>query len=108
MFAKPADHEAHDALICVAEGRVLAQPDRRQVPPQQYFRSQSEMAALFVDMPDAVANTLVIARRCAFRPRTGKPILPSFRVGADEAAELRAQAEAGLAARLAKGISPRA
>jgi DNA polymerase III subunit alpha len=104
LFGSPSDHEAHDALICVAEGRVVAETDRRQVPRQQYFRSQSEMRALFADLPDAIANTVEIARRCAFRPRTGKPILPRFTIERDEAEELRRKAEEGLAARLAEGV----
>jgi DNA polymerase III subunit alpha len=103
LFASPADHEAHDALICVAEGRVVAESNRRQVPRQQYFRSQSEMTALFADLPDAIHNTVEIARRCAFRPRVAKPMLPSFANGQDEATALRLEAEAGLEARLARG-----
>jgi DNA polymerase III subunit alpha len=103
MFAKPSDHEAHDALICVAEGRVVAETDRRQIPKQQYFRSQKEMQQVFADLPDAIANTVEIARRCAFRPRVAKPILPSFAIGQDEAAALRREAEAGLEMRLARG-----
>ncbi len=103
MFASPADHEAHDALICVAEGRVVAETDRRQIPRQQYFRTQAEMRQLFADLPDAISNTIEIARRCAFRPRTSRPILPRFAAGRDESAELRLQAEAGLEDRLARG-----
>ena len=67
------------------------------------------MAVLFADIPEALASTVEIAERCAFRPMTRKPILPRFTVGAaasaadadsDEAAELRRQAEEGLANRL--------
>jgi DNA polymerase-3 subunit alpha len=103
-FAERSDHEAHDALICLAEGRVLAETDRRQMTPDHGFKSRAEMAALFADLPEAVENTIEIARRSFYRPRTMKPILPRFTVGdgaVDEAAELRRQAEAGLAARLA-------
>ena len=107
-FVERADHEAHDALICLADGRVLAETDRRQMSPDHYLKTRAEMAALFSDLPEALENTVEIARRSAYRPRTAKPILPRFTVGdatadgADaEAAELRRQAQAGLAARLA-------
>ncbi len=99
-FAGRADHEAHDALICLAEGRVLAETERRQMSAEHYFKTRAEMAALFADLPEALESTIEIARRCAYRPRTIKPILPRFAVGQDEAAELRGQAVAGLKARL--------
>ena len=106
-FAERADHEAHDALICLAEGRVLAETERRQLSPDHSFKPRVEMAALFADLPEALASTVEIARRSAFRPRTAKPILPRFAVGDGEAAELRRQAVAGLAARLgAHGPAP--
>ena len=93
------DHEAHDALLCIAEGRLLAEADRRQLTAEHRFKSRAEMAALFADLPEALAATVEIAQRCAFRPRTQAPILPRFRRRgggeADEAAELR-QARARL------------
>ena len=92
FFAKREDYEAHDALICIAEGRVVAETDRRQLTAEHYFKSRAEMAALFADLPEALASTVEIAQRCAFRPRTEKPILPRFSVGdraVDEGAELR-------------------
>src|SRR5438045_1339943 len=104
FFAKRDDYEAHDPLICIAEGRLLAEGDRRQLSPEHYFKSRAEMAAQFTDLPEALAATLDIARRCAFRPHVRKPILPRFSVGAepvDEAAELRRGAREGLAGRLA-------
>jgi DNA polymerase-3 subunit alpha len=115
-FATDADYEAHDALLCIAEGTVLGDGARRQLSPDHRFKSRAEMVALFADLPEASANTVAIARRCAFRPRKGKPILPRFTAngGADEeAAELRRQAEAGLCARLsahgrAEGVSEEA
>jgi DNA polymerase III subunit alpha len=105
-FPKRGVFDAHDALLCIAEGRYVAEDDRRRLSPEHYLKSQSEMAALFADLPEAIENTLEVARRCAFRPRPRKPILPQFVVGSEdtheaEAAELRAQAEAGLARRLA-------
>jgi DNA polymerase III subunit alpha len=106
FFATEDDYEAHDALICIAEGRVLAESDRRQLTPEHRFKSRAEMMKLFADLPEALASTVEIARRCAFRPRLRAPILPRFSVGPDgaaidEAAELRRQAEAGLAQRVA-------
>jgi DNA polymerase III subunit alpha len=107
-FATAADHEAHDALICIAEGRMLAESDRRQVNAEHRFKSRAEMVALFSDLPEAIASTVEIAERCAFRPHTHQPILPRFSVGdSDEASELRKRAEAGLVRRLASaGLAP--
>ena len=112
LFATQEDYEAHDALICIAEGRLVAETDRRQFTPEHRFKTRAEMAALFSDLPEAVASTVEIARRCAFRPRVRAPILPRFSVGADgaaadEAAELRRRAEAGLEHRMrVHGIAP--
>ena len=110
FFAKREDYEAHDALICIAEGRMVAETDRRQLTAEHYFKSRAEMAALFADLPEALASTVEIAERCAFRPRTHDPILPRFSVGdrnVDEAAELRTRAEAGLERRIAAhGLAP--
>ena len=99
-FAKPDDYAAHDALICIAEGQVVSSDDRRRVTPEHYFKSQQEMAALFADIPEAIENTIEIARRCAYIVKGHTPILPRFSDG-DEAEELRNQAREGLAHRLA-------
>ncbi|MGE0564561.1 MAG: DNA polymerase III subunit alpha [Pseudolabrys sp.] len=111
FFAKQSDYEAHDALICIAEGRLVAEADRRQLTPEHRFKSRAEMIALFSDLPEAIASTVEIARRCAFRPKTHKPILPRFATGegkaADESSELRKRAEEGLAKRIAAhGLAP--
>src|SRR6266511_3656237 len=112
LFATQDDYEAHDALICIAEGRLVAETERRQFTPEHRFKTRAEMAALFADLPEAVASTIEIARRCAFRPRVQAPILPRFSVGADgaavdEAAELRKRAEAGFERRIkVHGIAP--
>ncbi len=109
-FAKREDYDAHDALIAIAEGRVVAETDRRQLTAEHYFKSRAEMAALFADLPEALASTVEIAQRCSFRPRTEKPILPRFSVGdraVDEGAELRTRAVAGLERRVtAYGLAP--
>jgi DNA polymerase III subunit alpha len=99
-FPKSEMYAAHDAMICIAQGAYVDQSEpRRRLSPQHYFKSPEEMAALFADLPEAIANTVEIARRCAFRVRTHPPILPRF--AEDEVEELRRQARAGLAARLA-------
>ncbi|RDV01249.1 DNA polymerase III subunit alpha [Undibacter mobilis] len=105
FFASAADYESHDALICIAEGRYVSDGERRQLTPEHRYKSRAEMVAQFSDLPEAIASTVEIAQRCAFRPKTRKPILPRFSVGengatADEATELRQQAEAGLTRRI--------
>ncbi|MDB5624777.1 MAG: polymerase subunit alpha [Tardiphaga sp.] len=109
-FATADDFEAHDALLCIAGGKLVADTEREQLTPDHRFKTRAEMAVLFADIPEALASTVEIAERCAFRPRTRKPILPRFTVGAgsnaagaesEEAAELRRQAEEGLTQRLA-------
>jgi len=103
------DFEAHDALICISEGRYISEDDRRKLTPEHYFKSRAEMMALFADLPEALANTIEIARRCAFRPKTRAPILPQFAqvraeskeaLDAAETAELCRQAREGLDVRL--------
>ena len=113
FFAAREDYEAHDALLCIAEGRLVADGERRQLTVEHRFKTRAEMAALFADLPEALTATVEIAERCAFRPRTLAPILPRFSTargagaspadeGAEEAHELRAAAEAGLERRLAR------
>ncbi|MDX5402521.1 MAG: DNA polymerase III subunit alpha, partial [Rhodobacterales bacterium] len=99
-FPKPDMYEAHDALLCIAEGAYVDQQGpRRRLTAQHYFKSPQEMATLFADLPEAIENTVEIARRCAFKARKRPPILPKF--ADDEVQELRRQAQEGLAARLA-------
>ncbi len=81
FFAAREDYEAHDALLCIAEGKLIADGERRQLTPEHRFKSRAEMAALFADLPEALAATVEIAERCAFRPRTLAPILPRFAAG---------------------------
>jgi DNA polymerase III subunit alpha len=96
-------YEAHDALLCIAQGKVVDDNDRARLTPDHYFRPAADMRILFADLPEACDNTLVIAQRCAFMPRMQAPILPAFptAAGLDEESELRRMAAAGLAVRLA-------
>ncbi len=99
-FPKSAMFEAHDALICIREGAYVDQSaPRRRLTPEHWFKSPAEMAALFADLPEAVENTVEIARRCAIKAERHDPILPRF--ADDEVDELRRQSKAGLAERLA-------
>ena len=79
QFLEPDDFEAHEARVCVAEGETLANPKRtKRFSRDQYFKTQAEMAALFADLPSALANTVEIARRCSVQLVLGKPQLPDF------------------------------
>ena len=104
-FPNSKMYEAHDALICIAEGAYVdQQTPRRRLTAQHYFKSSQEMATLFADLPEALENTIEIAQRCAFMAYRRDPILPKF--AEDEVQELRRQAKAGLENRLA--VIPRA
>jgi DNA polymerase III subunit alpha len=96
-------YQAHDALLCIAQGTVVADADRKRLTGLHYFRAAAEMRAAFADLPEACDNTLVIARRCAFIPQPRQPILPAFPTaeGIDEETALRRAALAGLEVRLA-------
>jgi DNA polymerase III subunit alpha len=123
FFAVRDDYEAHDALLCIAEGRLLAEQERRQLTPEHRFKTRAEMAELFADLPEALSATVEVAQRCAFRPRTKGPILPRFSTvqaaathptvspqdvadgkpaAPNEAEQLRQAARAGLERRLAR------
>jgi DNA polymerase III subunit alpha len=114
-FAAPEDYEAHDALLCIAEGRLLAETERRHLTAEHRFKTRAEMMALFRDLPEALASTVEIAERSSFRPVARKPILPRFSVpgqgaadegAVDEAAELRKRADEGLRRRIdAHGVA---
>ncbi|MCW1933398.1 DNA polymerase III subunit alpha [Pararhodobacter zhoushanensis] len=92
-------YEAHDALLCIKEGAYVDQQEpRRHLTPQHYLKTPDEMAALFADLPEALENTVEIARRCAFATYKRNPILPKF--ADDEVQELRRQANEGLQNRL--------
>ncbi|MCB5424648.1 DNA polymerase III subunit alpha [Altererythrobacter sp. CC-YST694] len=101
-FAEPAFHAAHDAMLCIAHSTQIDAPDRPRSAPEAFVKSAELMAEEFADLPEALANTLTIARRCAVAPPKRKPILPSL--AGDKEGEARMMAEdarRGLAARLA-------
>ncbi|MDA5193764.1 DNA polymerase III subunit alpha [Govanella unica] len=105
-YTKRALFEAHDALLCIAEGAYVSQDDRRRLTPEHYFKSADEMRTLFADLPEAVDNTMVIARRCAFKVPKIDPILPKFTSGEgiSEADSLREEARVGLEEHLANHV----
>ncbi len=115
FFPAPGDFEAHDALMAIAEGAVIAEDNRRRVTPEHWFKPRADMVALFADLPEAAANSVEVALRCSFRPASRKAILPRF-AGKDadpatadaiEADELRRAATLGLDRRLASsGLAP--
>ena len=101
-YHNPKVYEAHDVLMCVAQGATVATEERKRVTDQHWFKGPEDMAQVFADLPEAYLNTQVIAQRCAVRPQLRDPILPAFTEDASqEAAELERQAREGLEKRLA-------
>ena len=102
-FADPDFHEAHDAMLCIASSSYVASEDRQRSSPDLWMKPADTMRAMFEDLPEAIANTLVVAQRCAVAAPKRKPILPSLAGDREgEAARLRQDAFAGLVARLRK------
>jgi DNA polymerase-3 subunit alpha len=102
FFPDPSYYEAHDALLCIAGGHYIVQEERPKITPHHFLKSTEEMVELFKDMPEAIINTVNIAKRCAFMPVMHSPILPKFPTddGLSEEAELIKQAQNGLKQRL--------
>jgi len=103
-FLRREDFESHEARVCIQEGTLLADPARpRRYNEEQYLRSPEEMAALFADLPEALENSVEIARRLNLEIRLGKPSLPAYPVPAGQTTEehLRAEARLGLEGRIA-------
>lgn len=110
-FATPGMYEAHDALLCIADGRVLAEPERRRVTREHWFKPAADMRKLFSDLPDACDNTIAIAQSCIAMAETSKPLLPTcpkVRTGTSEAETIRAMAREGLEKRLIDTAVPQA
>ncbi len=101
-FGRADMYEAHDALLCIADGAFVSQDDRRRLTREHRFKTADEMQLQFADLPEATLNTVEIAQRCAFKPAKRKPILPVFTPESGRTAEdeLKAQAEDGLDRRL--------
>ncbi len=98
QYAEPSFHAAHDAMLCIANSTYVENDDRPRSSSEAWLKSASDMEALFADLPEAIANTAVIAQRCAVAAPKRKPILP--RLSDDEDETLRREAHAGLEARL--------
>src|SRR5690348_9981958 len=102
-FLKKDDFESHEARVCIHDGTLLADSGRpRRYTQQQYLRSPQEMAVLFADLPEALANTVQIARRCSLVLKLGEARLPPYPVPGGITTEdfIRAEAAAGLEKRL--------
>ncbi len=95
-------HKAQNILMCIADGTYISQTDRRIISEHCYFKTTDEMYELFKDIPEAVINTSVIARRCGFMPEPHSPMLPRFDDGSGHNEEdiLRQQAMEGLQYRI--------
>ncbi|TCL70435.1 DNA polymerase III subunit alpha [Rhizobium sp. BK251] len=115
FFPTRADYDAHDALMAVAHNAIVSDDSRFRLTQDHYLKGRADMAKLFADLPEALENTVEIARRCSFVLQTRKPILPRFTGATDdpeeaeraESGELRRQAVEGLDMRLATlGMSP--
>ena len=104
QFIQPDDFKAHEARTCISEGYMLADSRRpKNFTPEQYFKTQAQMCELFADVPEALANTVEIAKRCNLTITLGKNYLPNFPTPNGESLDtyLLQQSEVGLAARLA-------
>jgi DNA polymerase-3 subunit alpha len=100
-FAEAHNHKAHDAMLCIAGSTHIEAEERARSNPEAYVKAAEDMAATFHDLPEATANTLVIAQRCAYAPPNRDPILPSLAGDLEgEARMLAEDARAGLVARL--------
>ena len=90
-FGDPHLHPAHDAMLCIAGSTHIEAEERQRSNRESWVKSARMMEEVFDDVPEAIANTLVIAQRCAFVPPYRKPILPSL--AGDQEAEARLLAE---------------
>lgn len=97
---------AHDAFLCIAEGKVVNQDNRRRITANHRFKTTQEMVELFKDLPEAIENTVNIAKRCSYMAKTHQPILPPFDCGngVSEEDKLREMAFEGLSTRLTNQV----
>lgn len=104
-FVKDEMFEAHDAFLCISEGSYVGETNRRRLTPEHRLKTPLEMAGLFADIPEALQNTINIAKRCSFFTTAKAPILPNFtQEGMSEEDLLRQQAGDGLKARLERYV----
>jgi len=97
-YSDPSFHAAHDAMLCIAQSTYVESADRLTSSPEAWLKDSATMAELFIDLPEALAHTTVIAQRCAVGAPKRRPILPRLSDQEDE--QLRTDAHAGLNARL--------
>jgi DNA polymerase-3 subunit alpha len=103
-FLTRAEFEAHEARVCIHDGAQLGDVSRaHRYSEEQYLKSPAEMAELFVDAPELLANTLEIARRCSLEIRLGASMLPAYPVPSGSSTEefLREESKRGLDIRVA-------
>ena len=101
FFLDPDMYEAHDAMLCIAEKTFVSETNRRRVTPEHYLKTASQMKELFADLPEAVQNTVAIARRCAFMAESKKPAFPLYDCHGKTPAEvLREMAHKGFEMRM--------
>ena len=101
LFADVQQHEAHDVLLCISNGVVQEEQNRKRVSNQCYFKNAEEMIKLFHDLPEAVENTVNLAKRCYVRSQESAPSLPNFSDGTSSESDLlRVDAKNGLEKRL--------
>src|SRR3546814_8425535 len=77
-YAEPHFHSAHDTMLCIAQSSYVDSDDRVKSSPDAWMKPADEIQRLFEDLPEALANTLVVAQRCAVMAHKRKPILPSL------------------------------
>ena len=105
-YIDPSFHAAHDAMLCIAQSAYVESTDRITSSPESWLKDGKAMAELFADLPEALANTAVIARRCAVGAPSRRPILP--RLSDQEDDQLRSDALAGLGERLRDTVADEA
>lgn len=107
FFLDRGMHEAHEVLLCISDGKYISQDDRRKSTPEHYFKTADEMAQLFSDIPEAIENTVNIAKRCSFMPEENEIIFPDYKVtlGKNQEDELCIIAKQGLEKKLLDSAS---
>ncbi|MFK7973709.1 MAG: DNA polymerase III subunit alpha [Rickettsiaceae bacterium] len=106
LFQNIAMHDAHDVLLCISDGVVQDEQNRRRVSNQCYFKNATEMSELFDDLPDAIENTVQLAKRCYVMSETRTPCLPNFSDGTISENELlKIESTQGLEDRLSQKLA---